>query len=378
MTTSLLPSRVRSARLSTRRKGRTVFALAALGLATACGNTDPGVSVTNAQSDVVFAGASASPSAGAAAIPGTQEGTPVQPPVPNFPRSFPSLKGFENNPPFQFPQPGGTTAPQTTRTCPGPQLGSTAPSAATTFVQGQPKPGFYLWQLLTITDLGSNISTTAAKYTNYEIKNVSKITTRPNPNGDPTSVFTYEVVAPIGKGSTITYTMQVKQNAQGTNVSTGNVGKPQRVSEPDAGVAIAKEVQRDSTGKVTATFTPTPAVLILPLPVQGGAEFTGAGTDPTTGGSMQVRGTVKGPDRVTGCSEFIQGIRTDATVSSQGAPSQVANTVTEIFTIETQSGGLVVGTAQQPSTNSKVTSLTVVGEARPTDKPRDIPKEQRP
>ena len=366
-----------SSPLPFRARTRTVLALACLSLATACGGAnDPGISVTNAQSDVIFAGASASPAASASAVPGTQEGQPFQPSVPGLPSSLPTLEGFDNsNPPFQFPQPGSSNAPARSNICPGPPVFSSAPTAATTFVQGQPKPGFYLWQLLTTTDLGSNIKSTTAKYTNYEIKNVSPITTRANPAGDPTKVFTYDVVAPIGKGSTITYTMQVKQNAQGANVGTGNVGKPQRVSEPDAGVAIAKEIQRNSQGEVTGSFEPTVPVLILPLPVQGGAEFTGAGTDPRTGGSLQVRGTVKGPDRVSSCSEFIQGIRADATVTSQSVPSQAAATVDEVFTVETQSGGVLVGTAQTP-TNSKVTSLTVVGESRPTTKPRDIPKEQ--
>ena len=162
------------------------------------------------------------------------------------------------------------------------------------------------------------------------------------------------MVAPIGKGATITYTKQVKQNAQGTNVSTGNVGKPKRVSEPDAGVAIAKEVQRDTTGKVTGTFAPAPCA--DPAAAGRVARSSPApGLDPTTGASLQVRGTVKGPDRVTGCSEFIQGIRADATVTSQGVPSQAADTVEEVFTIETQTGGLVVGTAQTP-TNSKITT----------------------
>ncbi len=373
MTSSSLPPR------ADRRRAvrRSLIAVAALSALSACGTADPGITVTNAQSDVVFAGASASPSTSSVPATGPTEGGAFTPSLPNLPSSFPTLKGFDNNnPPFQFPEPGGSTAPARSNICPGPPVFASAPTAATTYVEGQPKPGFYLWQLLTTEDLGSNIKSTTAKYTNYEIKNVSPITTRPNPSGDPTSVFTYDLVAPIGKGSTITYTMQVKQNAQGANVSTGNVGKPTRVSEPDAGVAIAKEVQRNSAGDVTGQFSPSIPVLILPLPVQGGADFRGAGTDPSTGASMQVAGTVKGPDRVSGCSEFVQGIRADVTVTSQAVPSQAAATVDEVITVETQSGGLVVGTAQTP-TNSKTTTLTVVGETRPTTKARDIPKEQQ-
>ena len=361
---------------------RPLLALVALSLATACGGAnDPGVSVTNAQSDVIFAGASKSPSA--AAVPGTAEGA-VAAGVPGAAGDAPALAVFDqptlqtfdnNNPGFQFPQPGGSNAPARSNICPGPPVFASAPTAATTSVQDKPKPGFYMWQSQTTTDLGSNVKSTTAKYTNYEVKNVSATTTRPNPSGDPTSVFTYDLVAPVGKGNTVTFTFQVKQNAQGANVGTGNVGNPRRVAEPDAGIAIKEQVERNAQGEEVVRFTPSVPVLILPLPVVGGAEFTGTGSDPRTGAQMTVNGQVKGPDRVTGCSEFVQGIRVDATVASRDVPGQVADSVSEVFTFETQAGGLPVGVAQTP-TNSKVTSSAVFGE-RPTAKPREIPKEQR-
>lgn len=374
MASSPLPPRASSPA----RTARALLAVGALTLAAACGGAnDPGISVTNAQSDVVFAGASPSASATAAPVPGADGEQPFAPGVPMLPSSFPTLEGFDNdNPPFQFPAPGESSAPGRTNICPGPPIFSSAPEAATTFVQDKPKPGFYLWQLLTTTDLGSNIKSTTAKYTNYEIKNVSETTTRPNPQGEPTTVFTYDMIAPIGKGSTITYTMQVKQNATGADVGTGNVGKPQRVAEPDAGIAIKSQIRRNAAGEETGRFVPSVPVLLLPLPVKGGQDFRSAGTDPRNGSSLQITGTVKGPDRVSSCSEFIQGIRADVTATSNGVPSQVANTVEEVLTFETQSGGLMVGTAQTP-TNSNVTSLTVVGENDPATKPRDIPKEQK-
>lgn len=370
MASSPLPFRVRS---------RTILALGALSLVTACGGAnDPGISVTNAQSDVIFAGGSATPSPSGAAVPGTDPGPGGDSPtLPMLPSSFPTLEGFDNdNPPFQFPQPGSSNAPTRSNICPGPPVFSSAPTAATTFVQGQPKPGFQLFQNLTIKDLGSNIKSTTAKYSNFEIKNVSPVTERANPGGEPTKTFTYDVAMDLGKGNTLIVTFQVKQNAQGQNVATGNVGKPRRVSEPDAGIAIKAQELRNSQGEVTASFKPSVPVLLLPLPVQGGADFTGAGTDPTTGGSMQVNGTVKGPDRVSGCNEFIQGIRVDATVTSQNVPSQKANTVTQVLTFETQYGGLLVGSAQTP-TNSDTTSAIIVGDSRPSSKPRSIPKEQQ-
>lgn len=376
MVSSPRPSRVRTL-------SRPLLALVALSLATACGGANnPGVSVTNAQSDVIFAGASAKPSA--STVPGTAEGAAAAapggvlaaPPLQGFDNpTLPSFNQGDNNNNFQFPKNDDSSTTTRSDICPGPPIFASAPEAATTSVMNKPKPGFYFWQVLTQEDLGSNIKSTTRKYTNYEVKNVSETTTRPNPNGDPTSVFTFDVVTPVGKGNTVTITLQVKQNAQGANVGTGNVGNPRRVAEPDAGIAIKKQVERNNKGEVVVEFTPSPAVLILPLPVVGGAEFTGAGTDPATGGQMTVNGQVKGPDRITGCSEFRQGIRVDATVTSRDVPGQVADAVSQVFTFETQRGGMVLGNVQTP-TNSKTTLLSLFGDSAQL-KPREVPSGQR-
>jgi len=355
------------------RVPRAVLALLALGLASACGNgSNPGVTVTNAQSDVVFGN---KPPATAPPVGGNGGGRGFTPSVPGSP-----VLDFDDSPPLTFgpnePRSRDNTfQPARTTVCPGPPLFATAPKAATTSVEGQPKEGYHLWQLITSEDLGNNIKKQTAKYTNYQVRNVSKVTSTPNPQGSPTTVFTYDIIAPIGKGGIITTTIQVKQNAPSTNVTTGNVGNPRRVSEPDAGVAIKKQVEKDAEGKVVGSFTPATAVLILPLPIAGGAEFTGTGTDPTTGGFMTVRGVVKGPQRITGCTTYVQGYAVEATVTSSGATGQAEDVVTEVFTIETQSGGLLIGTAQQ-APNSKLAFLSLVGDPIARLDPKPIPKDQ--
>lgn len=363
MVSSSTPSRAN-------RVPRPVLALLVIGLASACGNgSNPGVTVTNAQSDVVFGNkpaATAAPQAGGGSFTPSVPGTPVFDSGPDSPP-------LDFGPPDRFPDPD--PGPVRTTVCPGPPLFATAPKAATTAVQGQPKEGFHLWQLITSEDLGNNIKKQTAKYTNYEVRNVSEISSTPNPQGSPTTVFTYDIISPIGKGSTVTTTIQVKQNAPGTNVSTSNIGNPRRVSEPDAGVAIKEQVEKDASGEVVGSFKPVTPVLILPLPIVGGADFTGTGTDPTTGGNMTVSGEVKGPQRITGCTSYVQGYAVEATVTSSGTRSQKEATVTEVFTIETQSGGLLIGTAQTPA-NSKLTFLSLVGDpiARPSS--TTIPKDQ--
>lgn len=366
MGSSSLPSRPESQR-------RALVAVAALGLVTACGSGGvPGVTVNNAQTDVVFG----NPAVGAAPVTPPSNGNFVpQGPGIGFP-SPPTLPGLTfNHQPPQFPV--DNQPPVRSSFCPGPPLFATAPAAATTSVQDQPKPGFYLWQLLRAEELAEKVVVKTAKYTNYEISNVSAITSTPNPQGPPTTVFTFDQVMPIGGGSTLTITYQVKQNAPGANVGqVQNVGTPRRVSEPDAGVAIKAEVQRDASGKETGSFKPAVAVLILPLPVVGGAQFTGAGSD-AKGGSMQVQGTVKGVDRVAGCNDYVQGYRVDATVTSSGANGQAGPNVAQTYIIETQSGGLVIGNTQTP-TGSKVTTSSIAGDITPAKKPKSIPKDLQP
>jgi hypothetical protein len=183
---------------------------------------------------------------------------------------------------------------------------------------------------------------------------------------------------PVAGGGNLTFTYQVKQNAPGANVGqVSNVGTPRRVSQPDAGVAIKSEVLRDASGAIKGRFDPATAVLILPLPIVGGASFVGSGTDPVTGSTLNVQGVVKGPDRVSSCTGYVQGYRVDADVTSSGAQGQSAPMVKQTFTLETQAGALVVGNVQVPS-DSKVTDLSIIGDHTPTAKPRDIPKDLQP
>lgn len=354
---------------------RAALAVSALGLATACGSGSvPGVAVTNAQSDVAFGGNTAPTPAATGAPTTTSGGIPVGP--IGFPgQTGPPPLGFDRQPPISFPS--QSPPPVRSSLCPGPPPFATAANPATTFVQDQPKVGFYFWQVIKAEEKAPKVVITTPKYTNYEIRNVSAITTSPNPQGDPTTTFTFDQVAPIAGGHVVTYTYQVKQNAPGTNAGEGlPVGKPQRVSVPDAGIAIKAEVERDAAGKVVRQFHPTTAVLVLPLPIQGGATFNGAGSDPSNGASLQVQGTVVGPDRVSGCNDYIQGIRVNATVTSNGVPGQAAASVTQAFTFQTQAGGLLVGNAQNPA-NTKTTFSSIVGDRLPTKTAKAIPKDER-
>lgn len=364
MVSSSLPHRARHSRPAPLRTALLVLALA---LTAACGQSkDPGVTVTNTQSDVVFGNASPTPTPTVVVQP------PFSPRAPQGPAPFPNVPpppGFGDPGPLPTDDSGPPAKPSI---CPGPPLFATAPTPATIVVEDKPRQGFYLWQSITSKDAGNNVTIKTAKYTNYEVRNVSETTTRTNPQGADTTVFTFDVVMPVGKGDVMTFTYQVKQNAVGQDVKTGNVGQPTRVSEPDAGLSIKAEVLRNAAGEVVYSFTPVTPVLILPLPVAAGASFTGSGADPTTGDSLTVRGTIVGPSRVTACRSFVQGYRVEAAVTSGQGPSSSSSD--QAFTIETQDGGLVVGAEVTP-TGSDTTQLSIVGDPVPAPQPQRIPKE---
>jgi hypothetical protein len=349
---------------------RAALAGLALALTAGCGQDDrPGVTVTNAQSDVVFGNQATPTPAATPQQPNIGPQGPAPLPPPSIPR-LPDPPGFNN--PTGFPT-DDSGPPAKPKLCPGPPLFATAPEPATITVDGQPKPGFYLWQSITEQDLGSNIKSKTAKYTNYEVKNISPVTSRPNPTGAPTETFTYDVVAPVGQGNVRTITYQVKQNAIFRDVATGNLGTPTRIGEPDAGVSIKKEVLRDAAGEVVSTFEPATPVLILPLPIAGGASFTGSGTDAVNGSSLTISGTVVGPSRVSTCTGFVQGYRVEGTVSSTAGGE--STTSDQAFTVETQGGGLVIASEATP-TGSKFKQLSVIGAHVPAKAPREIPKEE--
>lgn len=364
------------------RAGRSRRALLAVGLAAplvsaACGlaSGQPGVAVLQPQSNVNFGLPTTAPSP-VNTTPTTVyltplPGAPLGPAVPAAQApALPPVPNLSNQGGFTFaPTTGGGGA----AFCPGPSLTSQPPNAPGVNVAGEPAAGYYLWQVLQQQKVNSLTVTTRQQYTNYQITNVSPVTTVPNPQpGSPaTQTFTFDVIEPLAGGLTETVTYQVKQNAPSESVVAGNVGKQETVSEPDAGVGIAREIIRNAQGKTVFSFDPTTAVLILPLPVNVGAQFTGSGTDPTTGEALTVSGQVDKSARVATCSGWVQAWKVVATVTSASA-SGASTSYSGTFGIENQAGGLVVLVSSTP-TGSSVTSVDEVGSPTPATRPQSIP-----
>ncbi|MHB8452475.1 MAG: hypothetical protein ACYDAQ_18780, partial [Mycobacteriales bacterium] len=351
-----------------RRRVLLAVGLVAPVLSAACGlaSGQPGVAVVQPQSNVNFGLPSSSPvpvSTTASTVYLTPlPGAPLGPAVPNAPApasTVPPLPNLSNQGGFTFGSTnGGGGGPAF---CPGPSLSSQPPNAPGVNVVGEPKSGYYLWQVLQQQKINSITVDTSQKYADYQVTSVSPISSVPNPQpGQPaTQTFTFDVVEPLAGGLTETVTYQVKQNAPSESVVAGNVGKSETVSEPDAGVAIAREIIRNAHGTTVFSFNPTTAVLILPLPVNVGAQFTGSGTDPTTGEALTVSGQVGKSGRVATCSGYVQAWQVVATVTATSG-SGASTSYSGDFGVENQAGGLVVLVSSTP-TGSSTSSVDAVG-----------------
>ncbi len=110
-------------------------------------------------------------------------------------------------------------------------------------------------------------------------------------------------------------------------------------------VALKKVVRTE--GGVISTFEPIPAVKILPLPPQssdpiGQPVYTwrSAGTDPRSGKSLSVEGTVRPRERVDACGQFVDSWVADTSQRSVGPLEDL--TIIARTNIATQYGGMIV------------------------------------
>lgn len=341
----------------------------AVGLA-GCGlGGGPGLGIEQLQSNVAFGSpTAASKPASMPGLPGQSiaPAAPAQPPTASNP--FPAFQ-FTPPPTFNFSPPPVTA----TAECPVAPPSAEAARAVTPTVPSKPATGWYKWQLLTYKRTGTGTTALAgASYTAYHLENVSATSTVPNPQdrSHPTTVWTYQMVEPDGSGNVWTYTFQVKQSSPGASVATGNVGKSQSVMEPDAGLAISSEIERNAKGAVVFRFSPQPAVLLLPLAVTGGQSFQGGGTDPSNGESLVVQAQVQGTKRVDACGQLVDGWDVSGTETSTD-PSTGGSVTTDVdYAVATQYGAIVVLLSSTPTTGTNPDTATEeMGQLHPSKSP---------
>lgn len=335
-----------------------------------CGlGAGPGLGIEQLQSNVAFGSPTApGKTASMPGLPGQTiaSGAPAQSPTASNP--FPAFQ-FTAPPSFNFSPPPLIATAQ----CPAAPPSAEAARAVTPTVPSKPATGWYKWQLLTYRRVGTGSSALAAvHYTTYHLENVSATSTVPNPqdSSQPTTVWTFQMVEPDGSGNVWTYTFQVKQNSPGARVAAGNFGKSQSVTEPDAGLAISSEIERNAKGAVVFSFSPQPAVLLLPLAVTGGQSFQGSGTDPSNGESLIVQGQVQGTKRVDACGQLVDGWNVSGTETSTNPATGGSATTDVDYAVATQYGAIVILLSSTPTTGTNPDTATEeMGQLNPSKSP---------
>ncbi|HZU74551.1 MAG TPA: hypothetical protein VE990_17470 [Acidimicrobiales bacterium] len=349
----------------TRRPSSVVAALLALGVvAGGCAHAaGPGVAVQRVESDISFG------------LPNSGKPQAAVPPslaTPNLTGPTQSLPAFVYTTTTTFnygsPSYGGTSeAP----TCPQPPYGASPDKAASITVQGKPKPGVYKWQIVTSQPVaGTNQTLTDHAYVTYKIEHVSATTQAPNPAGGTTDTFTYDVVSPGPQGGTITTTYEVKENAVQVSGTAGNFGQAQHAGAPDRGISLVSVVDRNGGGTVTATFNPSPPVLLFPLDVQSPQSFQAVGVDPATGASFSNSATVSGATkRVNACGQLVDGWDVTGTQTFSGSGGSSGTTTGSVdYAVATQYGGILIYQATTP-TGSNKTETDIIGQLDPDPLP---------
>ena len=336
----------------------TIVALAATACAHASG---PGVAVQKVQSNIAFGLPPTTAPASGSALPPTLAAvnlTSPSQPLPAF--------TYYTTTTFNY---GSPTYGTQTPTCPQPSYGASPSEAVSISVQKPPKPGAYKWQIVTSQPQpGTKVTLTDTHYVTYYVENVSKVTTSPNPRGGQTSTFSYDEVTPGQQGGTVTTTYQVTENAIQVSEAPGNFGQPQHAGAPNRGITLVSVVDRNAGGTITASFHPSPAVLLFPLDVQAPQSFQAAGFDPSTGASFsnnaRVSGSVK---RVNACGQLVDGWDVTGTQTFSGGGGE-RTTGTVEYAVATQYGGLFSYSAVTP-TGSTQTEADVIGQIDPNPLP---------
>lgn len=306
------------------RPRRLIAILMLVGLVTAaCGEqAEPTVRLQNVQADIVFGEIEppnkAAPANAAAGPLGESEDFGE---VDEF--EFDDLSKLSRLPP----------RPKPVEPCPPAALTEFPDKEASLNVEGLPAVGLYRW----VRDGEQTLAaapTFKIKVAGFEKRLIRAVVK------ESASAFTFETVQnEFGSGQIVITRYRVKTSPTQQRVGPTDV----RVGEPDRGIAIIEIKRFDAkTGAAVSTFTPTPPVLVLPLPIVPGESFDGTGVDPTDGSTLRIQGSVRKRQQVDACGEVIDGWLVEATRTFSGALGARSGTQTYNYIVATQMGGPII------------------------------------
>jgi hypothetical protein len=191
-----------------------------------------------------------------------------------------------------------------------------APPPATSSVQGKPNKGVYRWVIDGTQQIAGGRRIPIFPYSDRGIQSVT-------PSGTGFEFTTVE--KDIGSNDRVYTTYEVRDP---------------KASTDDAGVYLV-QIQRVGPNR-EATFSPAPAVLLLPLPAQiDGSTFRSVGVDPISQEALTNTGEVVGRKRIDACGDFVDGWLVDGAQTFVRADGGVDERNYD-YSVATQFGGMVV------------------------------------
>lgn len=368
--------------MSPRRSSRTpiVTALGVGLLAAACVNAGaPGVDIQALQADIAFgfeAPAEDAPIAPITGVPETVGGSNDA-----FISDGSVLVPFRNDFADRFKEILRIAAPPPTTKCPAAPIGASASKQAPEDVTDLPVEGVYRWvrdiKIVTETGGGAQLELTETGFESRLVRAVKELGAGTDVDAtDPTTPqgkrFTYETVAPTIDGRTLisewlvnTQPVSRGQNvnqdpegitrsAEGVAESSGapidipdeaqeNLPGGQRIQtgEPNRGLVLLDERAVDGNGAEQGSFTPSPPLLYLPLPVQAGSFWESTSVDATSGETRRIEGRVNERRSVDACGTLIDGwlVEIDELRSSEGHTYFIEHEIV----VSTEFGAVIVG-----------------------------------
>jgi hypothetical protein len=211
-------------------------------------------------------------------------------------------------------------------------------------ITGPPLQGISRWKHDGFALVGEN----KAPFTGFEkrvVRNYKKLND---------TDFSFETVQPLVTAAGtrfISTSYEVKPNQPNRGVTPpAGPATPPNVGTPDRGLLLTKSEILDGGGQVVSSFVPTPALLLLPLPVTAGEQWQSVGVDPKTGSTVVMNATVSRRQRIDACGDLVDGWQVDATQLSSSAQNAEpsAEPTAYSYLVATQYGGMLIQERLRP------------------------------
>lgn len=349
------------------RRTMVVVALTTV-LAGACVRpNDPGVAIDPLNADIVFGVKDiAKEEVTPGAVTPNPDAVQAEPVADLLPEQI-----FTSTPKREIPRPQLRNNTPVAEVCPAAALNAfPAESAPLNIPEGiRPKEGTYRWKrngTVTMPTFGGQTSTVTREGLEERlVRNVEEITV---PGQDEArQIFSYEVVSPeLGGDNVVITTYKVDSDATAVQAfNPVNDEDPPRSGEPERGVVIKSVQYQDKNGNRTErAFMPTTGLLILPLDVQTGENYSSVAVDPSTQQTWRFDGEVEKRDRVDACGEIIEGWKVTGTLTVSGANGGERK---QTWIVAPHMGGLVIGDFFEGAYGSATVKLdSNIGQREPT------------